>query len=509
MTPEGDVETLLRAGLSVGLAAALLGAPTPPDLTAATAEVRLAALSQSLPGTVLTLEGGIVGLQHVIAFTQMQLSGQPCDAPNTCQTVNYLALPLGQKFNEMGADRLIQDVAAQPNDGSPITLFGHSQGGQVIYAALRRWAADPASAPDPSRVSWVSIGNPENNFGGKAATPLPADSPYQGTEVIKQYDGWADWPTDRTNLLAVANAVVGMSTTHVFGYFNVDLNDPNNVRYTPDKADGSPGNITYVFVPTKVLPLVALTGPLVPLLNPILDPILRPRIEAAYHRPIGPVGAPGATAAVSPEPVAAQAATFSSVDVVSAATPEVQVLSNGDTDQNAEQHQRHDRGATDSGSTEGLGVDPMRDQVGPAGRTTAGEGVDGVENLSGADDPGDGNEEQGGTEHRQGHVPEPLPSARAVQTSGGLNLGRDGQDARQEEQRDVADVRPYGDRRNNGQRQAGVGQPLNAPVQRGAQSTVGGSQDPAPQHRDGQRGAHPRQHVQGAESSGAGKPARQ
>lgn len=129
-------------------------------------------------------------------------------------------------------------------------LFGHSQGGQVIYSALRGWAANPATAPDPADVSWVSIGNPENTFGGKAPDPVPANSPYQGTEVIRQYDGWADWPTDKGNLLARLNAVVGQQLVHP-NYWNVDLNDPNNIRYVE-------GNVTYVFVPNPMLLLVQL-----------------------------------------------------------------------------------------------------------------------------------------------------------------------------------------------------------------------------------------------------------
>lgn len=298
------VKTLLGTGLSAALTAAIVVATHPP-VNSAIAEVGLTALSAPLPATVLTLEGGLAGLQNLVPFTQLQLRGDLCDPPDRCQAVDYPAWPLGQYFNEQGADRVISAIRALPDATGPVTLFGHSQGGQVIYAALRRWAADPASAPDPSSLSWVSIGNPENNFGGRAATPLPADSPYQGTEVIRQYDGWADWPTDPTNLLAVANAAVGMSSTHVFGYFDVDLNDSENIRYTPDKADGTPGNITYVFVPTPVLPLIAATGLLAPLLNPILDPVLRPIIEKGYQRPIGPVGA-SATPAVGPNPAAAQ-----------------------------------------------------------------------------------------------------------------------------------------------------------------------------------------------------------
>ncbi len=230
--------------------------------------------------TVLTLEGGIVGLQPWFHFTPLQLKGSLCQAPNTCQPVNYFAMPLGQWFNDRGAVTLNQAIDALPNDSTPVVLYGHSQGGQVIYSALRGWAADPATAPDPARVSWVSIGNPENTFGGKSPDPIPADSPYQGTEVIRQYDGWADWPT-HFNPIAFANAVVGMQLVHP-SYWKVDINDPNNIHYVE-------GNVTYVFVPNPMLPLVQMTGPLAPLLNPILDPILRPIVESAYDRPIGPV----------------------------------------------------------------------------------------------------------------------------------------------------------------------------------------------------------------------------
>ena len=285
----------LPVGLSVGLCAGLLAA-TPVDTHAQVVRSEVA-----LAATVLTLEGGVVGLQHLLHFTPLQLRGDLCDAPSRCQPVDYFAMPLGQAFNDLGAVRVNEDIADLPDDGSAITLFGHSQGGQVIYSALRGWAADPATAPDPTRVSWVSIGNPENAFGGRDPDPLPADSPYPGIEVIRQYDGWADWPTGPFNLVAFANAAVGMSTTHVFGYFDVDIDDPNNIRYTPDRADGTPGNITYVFVPNPTLPLVtALAGPLAPLLNPVLDPLLRPMVEAGYNRPITVPGGGAGSAATSP-----------------------------------------------------------------------------------------------------------------------------------------------------------------------------------------------------------------
>ena len=383
--------------MSVGLLGAGGVAAQPPAVASAliperTVTVGLTALAQSAGATVLTLEGGLVGLQHLIHFTPMQLRGSLCDAPDSCEPVDYFAMPLGKLFNELAATRLIEELDAQPDDGGPITLYGHSQGGQVIYSALRRWAADPSGAPDPNRVSWVSIGNPENNFGGRAPEALPADSPYRGTEVIRQYDGWADWPTDPTNTLARINALVGLSLTHVFGYFNIDLEDPDNIRYTPDNADGSPGNITYVFVPTPTLPLIAMTGVLAPLLNPVLDPILRPLVEAGYQRPFGPLTEAG--------PAASQQPRARSVDLVRSVAPEVQVLRDGDADQDDEQHQRHDGRASDGRRPERLGVDAVSDKVGTPGRTAARQRVDRVENLCGADDSGDRDKKERRLQHR-------------------------------------------------------------------------------------------------------------
>ena len=265
-------------------------------------------LTGDLGPTVLTLEGGLVGIQHLLHFTPLQLQGSLCKAPKTCTPVDYPAWPLGQYFNNLGSDQLISAIDALPT-GTPVTPFGHSQGGQVIYTTIRRWVADPANAPAPSQVKWVSIGNPENAFGGvKRQDGLPPDTPYQGIEVIKQYDGWADYPTGQMNFLAWLNAAAGKNNTHVWGYFDVDLNSPDNILWVPDKADGTPGNITYVFVPNDTLPLIQATGILAPLLNPILDPILRPIIESAYDRPIGPVGTVGATKPAATSAITASAA---------------------------------------------------------------------------------------------------------------------------------------------------------------------------------------------------------
>jgi len=226
--------------------------------------------------TVYTLEGGLVGVIPGANFTAGQLRGDHCKAPNACQKLPYTALPDGGLVDQ-GAASLHEAII---NSDGDVLAVGHSEGGQVIYELLRDYDADPSSGPDPAKFSWISIGNPENKFGGvpwsgyDGERGFPEDTAYTGTEVIRQYDGWADWPDDSSNLLAVANAVVGMQTIHT-DYNDVDITSPNNVTYRE-------GNVTYVWVPTDTLPLVAWTGPLAP----ALDNALRPAVESAYDRPV-------------------------------------------------------------------------------------------------------------------------------------------------------------------------------------------------------------------------------
>ena len=144
-------------------------------LATALSAALIAAAPAANAATVLTLEGGLVGMQHLLHFTPRQLRGDLCQSPNTCQPVDYSAFP-AQPFTDGGATNVEKAIGALPA-GEPVVLFGHSQGGQVIYSDLRRWAADPGSAPDPATVSWVSIGNPENRYGGQTAEDRRGEQP--------------------------------------------------------------------------------------------------------------------------------------------------------------------------------------------------------------------------------------------------------------------------------------------------------------------------------------------
>jgi hypothetical protein len=277
------------------------------------ATMLIAGSATGAAATVLTLEGGIVGMQPFLHFTPQNLGGEYCTRPYSCRPVDYFAFPAGP-FTQRGGE-LVSDEIAEIHAGDPgenVVLLGHSQGGQVIYSALRDWSTGALPAPDPAHVTWVSTGNPENKYGGTMGgigytngEGLPADLDYGGYEVIRQYDGWADEPDDAGNILAVINAYIGRQTLHT-AYEDVDLHDTRNVTKTEYYCDEgvascdastAKSSVTYVWVPTETLPLVAWTGPFAP----ALDNMLRPIVDKAYT---------GRPAIPDPTPPAAESTTL-------------------------------------------------------------------------------------------------------------------------------------------------------------------------------------------------------
>lgn len=255
---------------------------------------------------VFTLEGNGTGpLQSVgVNFTPYLLGGSMCQSGNTCVPVNYSAQLTPQSTLE-GATNL--DAAIRNSTDSQIVAMGLSQGASVLYVWIDDHYQDPTE-PGPAKLSFVSIGNPLNKYSGfpqwllldvPPGTPqgLPANEPYKVTEVIGQYDGYSDFPTVTTSPyygLAVLNALAGIVTVHILGYFNASLNNPADVKLQE-------GNVTYVWIPTDTLPLISWTGSLAP----ALDAALRPLIESAYNRPVQiPAPTPGtATSSVTNIPV--------------------------------------------------------------------------------------------------------------------------------------------------------------------------------------------------------------
>lgn len=184
------------------------------------------------------------------------------------------------------------DAALQASDG-PVTVVALSQGAVVVNYEKRALMAQPNP---PSDISFVTIGDPTNSDGGLLAKlphvhiPIldatipraPIETPYDTTEIVHEYDGFADFPDNPFNLLADLNALAGVVYEHP-NKSGVDLSDPRNVVTVSTNSLG--GTTTHILVPTDELPL---TRPLRALGVPDkvvdrLDRPLRKIINTAYE----------------------------------------------------------------------------------------------------------------------------------------------------------------------------------------------------------------------------------
>lgn len=219
--------------------------------------------------TVLAVEGTF----QPPRTTQNSFQGEFCEE-NTCRTVNF-SPGLGDSWS--GAWSLQAAVTLTPGD---LILMGYSSGAGSIHDRLRVWDQMPALGPDPDRVVLiVTMGNPENKYGGQArnffGTGFPDDMPYKALNVTMQYDSVADRP-DRFGLWSQIN----LSFINHFAYRTIDINDPDNLVYQDE--DG----VTYMLVKAEVLPMLqwmdwfASDEQMAQ-----LDSIFRPLVEQDYDRP--------------------------------------------------------------------------------------------------------------------------------------------------------------------------------------------------------------------------------
>ena len=212
---------------------------------------------------------GVAGI--VVNVTQQQLGGTLCPCTKIPYPADFLSDAQG-----------VAALASAPLEAGDIVL-GYSLGTVVTSAYLN------ANTPPPG-VNFILLGDPSNPNGLFAATGLlplfgggiPANTPDPVTIISRQYDGWADWPTNifaPGYLLAVLNAIDGANTIHI-DYTEASLLDnPANVTWTQ-------GNITHELVPTQHLPLNQGWRNLgLGFVADWLDAMQRPWIESACLRP--------------------------------------------------------------------------------------------------------------------------------------------------------------------------------------------------------------------------------
>lgn len=164
--------------------------------------------------------------------------------------------------------------AANPADD--IVMFGHSAGARVIT----NWAhmfAMTCTIP-AARLRAVCIGNSERKYGGfvtAASSEIPVGNPYSIYDLAIQYDGWADFPTNRMNWNAALNAFSGMGDVHM-EYKTARLGEVGNVSVTER-------NVIYEWKPNGLIPM---RGRQHNAYADEEDHDLRPGIESAYSRPV-------------------------------------------------------------------------------------------------------------------------------------------------------------------------------------------------------------------------------
>lgn len=227
------------------------------------------------------------------------------DYPASAFPITGLSSPTADESQAIGKAQLAADVAGDP---APV-IFGYSQGASVITLYKRDFNqayANPALNTEPGTAvpqpTFVLIGNITRPNGGFFARipglsipgigltlygPMPTETagaaPGQITtyDVVGQYDGAADFPAYPTDLLALANAALGVLYVHA-QYQNLNVNDA--------VSQGQYGDTAYYMIPTKLLPLLqplAQLGVPSPILA-ALDAPLRVLVEAGYNRTASP-----------------------------------------------------------------------------------------------------------------------------------------------------------------------------------------------------------------------------
>jgi len=218
-------------------------------------------------------------------------------------------------------------TVADGEDG--VIIYGYSQGAVVATLYKREVSAvgntyvlvSNPNRPNGGilqRFNGVTIPIVDVSFNG--ATPVGGDTTY---DIARQYDGWSDFPRYPLNLLATANALLGIVYLH--GKYHSDI-DPA-VLEDPEQTDKQVhGSTTYYLIHTDLLPiLMPLAGVLPEPLLKALDAPLRVLVELGYDRMdySNAVGA-GLLPAVNPISVVTDlaAAAGKSVDILrDAATP--------------------------------------------------------------------------------------------------------------------------------------------------------------------------------------------
>jgi PE-PPE domain len=197
-----------------------------------------------------------------------------------------------------------EDIGSQaPTEDDSFVAFGYSQSATI--ASFEKAAlADQYAAGEGPDVSFILIANGNRPNGGYLARgpkgltvplglsgggvtfsgPTRTDTQYATVDIAIQYDGWADQPVNRYNLIAVANANAGQRLLHPY-YADQSLDQSGIID------QGQYGDTRYLMVSTDILPLLHDVDNIPVIghaLADALDAPLRVLVESGYDRTTSP-----------------------------------------------------------------------------------------------------------------------------------------------------------------------------------------------------------------------------
>lgn len=211
---------------------------------------------------------------------------------------------------------------AATGPGEHVTVVGLSAGSLVADEYLRELVQSGGTLPDKSKLDFVVVadGNRKwlNTFHYNRTLDYtfqpPPETKYDTTVVVGEYDGWADFPDRKLNLIADANALLGAIVVHIPVMFS-DLSTVPAANIT-STTNSLGGVTTNYLVPTATLPLVTVF----PFLKS-QEAMLKKIVDAGYKRNDPVNGESVASVKASASAVAGSAAETASIPEVSVPVP--------------------------------------------------------------------------------------------------------------------------------------------------------------------------------------------
>lgn len=148
------------------------------------------------------------------------------------------------------------------NAENPVVVFGYSQSSSIASDVMRQLAGQDVPTGD---VRFVLVGDPDNPTGGAevtasnlspqdiAATIATPNDLYQTDVYTLEYDGVADSPIYKFDVLSTLNAELGFIYEHLT-YLNITPEQVNDAIRLPTSAADT--MVNYYMIPADSLPLL-------------------------------------------------------------------------------------------------------------------------------------------------------------------------------------------------------------------------------------------------------------